>query len=129
MSRRDAVAGSITGLVALLATVTYLILGFTANAWGVAWVVFLTVPITGIIADIVKNKHGWAGKVTGLVALLCVIIYMVLGFFGKDLFGRALWDRGWIVFFAIPITGIIVRMFTAGRAEEHKADTPESGKE
>lgn len=119
MNRRDLVLGSITGLVALLATVAFLIIGFTVpGSWGLAWVVFLLIPITGTIVDIAKNKNGWAGKVTGLVALLCVITYMILGFLGKPLFGRALWHPGWIIFFAIPITGTIVKMATAGKAED-----------
>ena len=128
--KRDSVAGSVTGLVALLVTVAFLIIGFTIpGAWSVAWLLFLIIPITGIIVDIAKNKHGWAGKVTGVVTLLCVIIYLLMGFLGERLFGRPLWHPGWIIFFAIPITGTIVKMFTAGKTEEKNANASESGKE
>ena len=46
---------------------------------------------------------------TGVVALLCVIIYLLLGFVWH------LWHPSWIIFFAIPISGIIVKMFAGGK--------------
>lgn len=42
-------AATIVALVPLLALIVYLILGWTIGAWAWAWVVFLAVPIVGII--------------------------------------------------------------------------------
>lgn len=99
-------ADSIVSLVALLAVTAFLLIGFTAGFWQFAWLVFLLIPITAIITGmLVTGKKDVAGMVTGLVALLAVITYMILGF----AFG--LWHPGWLVFMAIPISATIAGLF------------------
>ena len=118
MNKKKTIADSMVGLVALLCTVAFLIIIFTIpGSWYMAWMVFLIIPIVAIIINIATSKRGWEGKITGVVTLLCVIFYFIMGFFGERLFGRPLWHPGWIIFFAIPITSIIVKMATAGKDE------------
>ncbi len=120
-NRKTAIAGSITGLVALLATVAFLLIGFTTGAWHLAWVLFLLIPITGIIVDIATNKRDIAGKITGMVALLATIGFFVLGFVW------GLWHPGWVIFFAIPISGVIMKMFMpeADHHQDNGQNTPQ----
>lgn len=111
-SKRKTLGGLFVSLTALLATVIFLILGFTQGNWYIAWVVFLAVPIVSIIVDIVTNRKDISGKITGIVSLLCVASFMLMGFVW------GLWHPGWIIFFAIPISGVIVKIFaTKGDAE------------
>jgi hypothetical protein len=63
----------------------------------------------------VTNRKDISGKVTGVVALLCVITFMLIGFL------TGIWSPTWIIFFAIPISGVIVKIFTA-KAEEPPKD-------
>jgi hypothetical protein len=107
-------AGNIVGLVALLAVAAFMILGFTTDAWYLAWLVFLAIPVTAILTDILSKKKDVAGLVAGLTAMLAIIAYMIMGFIYD------LWHPGWIVFLAIPVSSIIVNLIK---------DTPESGKE
>lgn len=106
-NRKKTVGSQIVSLTALLATAAYLLLGFTINGWHVYWVLFLAIPIMSIIVDIVVNHKDLSGKVTGIIALLCVITYVLLGFL------LDLWHPGWIIFLAVPISGVIVKIFTS----------------
>ena len=92
-------------LTALLATAVYLLLGFTIGGWHIYWVIFLAIPIMSIIVDVVEGRKDLAGKVTGIVALLCVVVFILVGFLADT------WHPTWIIFFAIPISGVIVKMF------------------
>ncbi len=106
-NRNKTVGGQIVSLTALLAAAVFLIIGFTRGAWHIAWVVFLAIPIVSIIVDIAVNRKDASGKVSGIVSLLCVAAYMLMGFVW------GLWHPYWIIFFAIPISGVIVKIFTA----------------
>ncbi|MDD5018572.1 MAG: hypothetical protein PHO15_10805 [Eubacteriales bacterium] len=99
MSRKKELSGLITGLVAIVATACFLVIGFLTGGWHPAWLVFLAIPITGIIGDLVTK--GKDVSVTGLIAFLAVVAYLVIGFKWN------LWHPGWILFFAIPIAGTI----------------------
>ncbi len=115
-NRKTTVGGQIVSLTALLAAAVFLILGFTMGAWHIAWVVFLAIPIVSIIVDIVVNRKDASGKISGIVSLLCVAAYMLMGFVW------GLWHPGWIIFLAIPISGIIVKIFTGKDGSEQSND-------
>jgi hypothetical protein len=115
-------AGSIVSLVALLAVTTFLIIGFTTDGWQLAWLVFLLIPVTAIIVDIAAKRKNLAGLVTGLVALVATIIYLILGFF------LTLWHPGWIIFLAIPISRIIYGMIS-GEVEKAPDDQKKDGEQ
>lgn len=121
MGKKNDIAGSIVGLVALLATVGFLLIGFTVGAWHIAWLLFLLIPVVSIIMDIATKKRDVKGLVTGFVAILCVAGFLLMGFVWN------LWHPGWIIFFAIPISGIIANMFTAGeeKPQQNGQDTPQ----
>lgn len=102
MSEKKELPGLITGLVALLAVACFMILGFFTGAWYIVWVVFLAIPLTGIIMDVVAKRKDISGTVTGLVAILAAAAYFVLGFVFD------LWHPGWLVFIAIPLTAMIL---------------------
>lgn len=108
--------GMITGLVALLAVAAFMIMGFLIKgAWTTAWIVFLVIPLTGIITNLIFNKKNRADTVIGAVAILCVIIFFLLGFLANA------WSISWIVFLLIPITAIIVNMFKVIRKDKDTA--------
>jgi hypothetical protein len=127
MNKRNSIAGSIVGLVALLCVVTFLIIGFSTEIWHPTWMVFLLIPVTSLIVDLAV-KRDLHGRVTGVVSLLCVLAYLVMGFLGEQLVGHALWHPGWIIFFAIPISGILVKMFAPGTSEEKGQDADTQSK-
>jgi hypothetical protein len=50
------IVGSITGIVSLLAVAVFMLLGFYASAWPLAWLVFLAIPITSITLNMFVKK-------------------------------------------------------------------------
>jgi hypothetical protein len=112
MSKNKAVGDSITGLVALLCVVAFLLVGFTTGQWSPTWVIFLLIPVTSTIVSIARGKKDVQGAVTGVVALLATAGFLLIGFLMHA------WHPGWLIFFAIPISGIIVKMATGGQDQE-----------
>jgi asparagine N-glycosylation enzyme membrane subunit Stt3 len=102
MSKKNELAGLITGLVAVLAAACFFIIGFMTGGWQYAWLVFLTVPVTAIVADIITKNKDFSGSIIGLIAVLAAAAFFVLGFvYGK-------WHPGWLVFLVVPIAAIVI---------------------
>jgi hypothetical protein len=116
---KKGLANSIVSLVSLLAVTSFLIIGFTTNAWQVAWLVFLLIPVTAIVTDLASQKKNITGLVTGLAALLATVAYMLMGFV------FSLWHPGWIVFLAIPIARIITGMIIGEPADQKDSQVKE----
>jgi len=114
MSKKKEISGLITGLVTLIAVACFIILGFTTGAWYLVWMVFLAIPITAIIADFAAKKKDFSGSLVGVVSLLAVIAFMLMGFL------YSLWNIAWIVFLLIPISAIIMNIIKAAKKDEQK---------
>jgi hypothetical protein len=105
------ISGSITGIVAILAAAAYFILGFSSLHLGDrGWLVFLAIPLTAIIADMIKRK---SGAVVGLVAIIAAIAFILIGFFVDNS-----WHIAWVVFLLIPITAIINNIVKTAKGNE-----------
>lgn len=104
MSQRKQLPGLITGLVALIATACFMILGFTIGSWHLVWMVFLAVPITGIITDVLFKKEDKTGAIVGMVAILAAGAFFLLGFLG------GYWHPAWLVFLLIPLTASVIEI-------------------
>lgn len=116
MNAKQRAGGSIIALVSLLATFTFLFIGFTQHIWSPTWLVFLIIPVVSIFVDIVTKKKDVVGLVSGVVSMLCFVGYLLMGFLLN------LWHPGWLIFFAVPISGVITKMF----AGETKTDENET---
>ncbi len=81
----------------VVATLTvFFLLGFIFNLWGVAWLVFLAIPLYAITTESPK-KH----RAVASIPFISLIIFFILGFF----FG--LWGYSWLAFLLIPIVAIV----------------------
>ncbi len=116
-------ADSLVGLVAVLAATAFLLIGFLTNAWHVAWLVFLLIPVTAILSGLLSGDKDIGGLITGMVAILATIAYMIMGFVFN------LWHPGWLVFMIIPITAIIAGMFTDDKKPDNKPDEQDPGQD
>ena len=117
-NKKSAVAGSVVGLVALLSVVAFLLTGFLTGVWSPTWLVFLAIPLTSILTDIFTKGKGIVSVLTGIVALLSVIAFLIIGFMWD------LWHPGWVVFFAIPISQIIAKMISGvSCSDDHGTDS------
>ena len=116
-SKKNTVGGAIISLTALLCAAAFLFIGFTQHIWHPTWLIFLSIPIVSAIVDI-ATKRDASGSISGIVAIICVIIFFYLGTQGY-------WHPGWLVFFAIPITHTLISIFKRSKAEKtaENADT------
>lgn len=119
-NNRNALAGSIVGLVSLIAVATFLLIGFTSHVWHPTWLVFFAIPVASTLTDVTIRRRGAGAAVTGAVSLIAASVFLVLGFE----YGR--WHPGWLVFFAIPIADILTKIFEKARnidgdSPDHKA--------
>lgn len=105
---QKSLGGLLISLTALLAAAAYLLLGFTVGGWHIYWVLFLAVPIMSIIVDIVEARKPVSARIPGIVALVCIITFILVGFLAD------IWHPTWLIFFAVPISGIIAKMFSKG---------------
>lgn len=111
-TKKSAVGGAIISLVALLSTAAFLYIGFVMHIWHPTWLVFLSIPIVSAIVDIATCKRNLAGAVSGIVSIGCAVAYLYMGFILN------LWHPGWLIFFAIPITHALIKIFTGGDAQQ-----------
>lgn len=119
MTKRHPIGSGIISLVCLLSTVAFLFIGFTMHTWHPTWLIFLSIPIVSGIVD-VATKRDAAGAISGIVSVICVVAYLYMGV------ALRLWHPGWLIFFAIPITHIIVKLFTGGEAKHKKPDSEDT---
>jgi CDP-diglyceride synthetase len=107
--------GSVIGLIAILATVVYFVLGLMFGKWHPGWLVFLAVPIAAITFDISKKKDV-PGAIVGLVAVLSVVAFILMG----TILG--IWYIAWLVFLLIPITAIIINIVKVASQDGYKQE-------
>jgi hypothetical protein len=110
VTKNKDIQGSVIGLIAIIAAITYFVLGFVFGKWHPGWLVFLAIPIAAILLVIYRKKD--AGAVVGLVALLATVAFMLLGTF------LGIWYIAWLVFLLIPITAIIINIVKAAQGEQ-----------
>jgi hypothetical protein len=65
IAHKKNIGGMLPGLVALLATVAYMIMGFVYGLWHPGWIVFLAIPISSVLSGMFggsKDGGQTAGK-------------------------------------------------------------------
>lgn len=93
--------------VPILFTVAiFLLLSVLYTAWGTAWVLFLSLPATVILADLITASIIGTNRIIifeimAVIIFLCVLVYVVLAWFSVIL---------WHPFWLIPVGGVIVSL-------------------
>lgn len=101
----DLIGGAICISVMFLSVAVYLFLGTFAGLWNPHWVIIpvcaLSCGIIGIIFDLINGKkrenkikrgeNPYSGAACGILILLCIITYLLLGVF------TSLWHPLWII--------------------------------
>lgn len=87
--------------IPIVAIIIFLIWGFSLNAWYIAWIVFLAVPVLASLIEAIEKRkpHRFCYPV------LVVIAYMICGL------GYGVWHPTWVLFLTIPIFYSICGVF------------------
>ena len=79
-----------------ISVVAFLLLGFSFNEWGSAWLVFLILPVYAIRKEAPRKD-----QIIALSPFVALVIFFVLGYCFE------LWEYSWMAFLLIPIVAII----------------------
>ena len=77
----------------IVTLIAYLLLGFLCNAWWIAWIVFLTIPIYYSVISCVRRKK--LSDFAYPVLITCVYLFIGLWW--------GVWHPGWILFVSVPL--------------------------
>lgn len=85
--------GAFGGMITLICTLTFFVLGAVFGLWHPGWMVFLLIPVIISLIEAIE-KNNWH---IFCYPVLVVIIYLLCGFYGK------LWHPMWVLFITIPL--------------------------
>lgn len=107
-AKKPKVLNMLSGLIPILVTITYLILGGVFNLWHPGWIVFLFIPVLLSLIDAIyfKRPNDFCFPV------VVVIAYLFIGF---EFSG---WHPYWFLFLLIPVYYIICDAFNKNNDEE-----------
>ncbi len=90
----------VVALMPFIAIILFFGIGFGLQIWHPTWLVFFLIPMSAIVSDAITNKKNkyWF---TSLTPFLAVTGFLVLGFYYRA------WHPGWLIFFLIPVSGIL----------------------
>ena len=77
----------------VITAVAYLLLGFLVDAWGIAWILFCTIPVYYGLIDCIKSRK--ISHFPYVTLMPCIYLYLGMQY--------SLWHPGWIIFCTIPI--------------------------
>lgn len=106
----------VIALSPFVATITFLILGFGFDLWHPGWMIFLIIPVTGVVMSMGKTKD--EHLTTALSPFAATVIFLLLGFVYD------LWHPGWMVFLIIPVLGIWNSRYTMRKIDLLTALSP-----
>lgn len=107
-AKKPKVLNMLSGLIPVLITITYFILGGVFNLWHPGWLVFLFIPVFLTLIDAIyfKRPNDFCFPV------VVVIAYLFIGF---EFSG---WHPYWFLFLLIPVYYIICDAFKKNNDEE-----------
>ncbi len=89
-------------LVALspfISVILFFVLGFGFGYWHPGWLVFLLIPITGILSE---HKYKSKTIVSELSPFIALLVFLLIGLITDT------WHPTWAIFFIIPASAILV---------------------
>lgn len=107
-AKKPKVLNMLSGLIPVLITITYFILGGVFNLWHPGWLVFLFIPVFLTLIDAIYFKR----PDDFCFPVLVVIAYLFIGF---EFSG---WHPYWFLFLLIPVYYIICDAFKKNNDEE-----------
>ena len=107
-AKKPKVLNMLSGLIPVLITITYFILGGVFNLWHPGWLVFLFIPVFLTLIDAIYFKR----PDDFCFPVLVVIAYLFIGF---EFSG---WHPYWFLFLLIPVYYIICDAFKKSNDEE-----------
>jgi uncharacterized membrane protein len=113
VEKRNEKENKVVKLSPFIAIIAFFLLGFLYSAWHPAWLVFLGIPIAGVLfeADDI-GEH----KLVALSPFIATIAFFLIGTYNLTIWGYTFtFLDAWLVFFIIPILGLVNDKTLLGR--------------
>jgi len=112
--RRESKDHKLVALSPFLAVIAFFLIGFGTGAWHPGWLVFLGIPIAGVLFDFEKEDEEY--RIVALSPFIATIAFFLIGTYTPSIFGYQLtYVDAWLVFFIIPILGLLKDNSVIGR--------------
>lgn len=112
IEKRNSKESKIVALSPFVALIAFILLGFLFNEWHPGWLVFLIIPIAGVLFENDSDEH----LLLSLSPFIATIAFFLIGTYTPTLFGYTLtYADAWLVFFVIPILGLVNDKTLIGR--------------
>lgn len=98
LTRKITVPSKITGVMVFLAVIAFVLIGQLTNVWHPTWLVFMAIPLSGILTSVSSIKH----KIIGSLPFISLIIYFTVSHFYTPFY-----LYGWPVFLLTLIGGML----------------------
>jgi uncharacterized membrane protein len=82
-------------LMPFISVIVFMLLGLLGDLWHPGWLVFLVIPVAGILTGTSQKR-----SVVAIMPFISVVAFVFLGLEG-------LWNPGWLVFLSIPMTAVL----------------------
>ncbi len=96
--KESGVKGKLIATTPFISLVIFFILGMQFDLWHPGWLVFMLVPISGVVLG---GRLNLKTQLVGLSPFVTFIFFMLYGHFTD------VWHPTWIVFFIIPVLGLM----------------------
>jgi uncharacterized membrane protein len=81
-----------------ISLIVFFILGLQFDLWHPGWLVFMLVPISGVVLG---ARLKWNTLIVGLSPFISIIFFILFAYFTD------IWHPTWLVFFIIPVLGLM----------------------
>ncbi|MCF7927282.1 MAG: DUF1700 domain-containing protein [Candidatus Izimaplasma sp.] len=96
-NRKQTYDETFIALSPFIAVIAYMLMGFLGEMWHPGWLVFLIIPLTGLIVSV--RRDGWQILLTSIAPFIAVGAFIIMGEYYD------LWHPGWLVFLIVPFVG------------------------
>lgn len=104
VEKRNEKEPKLVALSPFVATIAFFLLGFLYNAWHPGWLVFLSIPVAGILFG---TEAGDDTRLVALSPFIATTAFFLIGTYTPTLLGYTFtYVDAWLVFFIIPILGL-----------------------
>ncbi len=86
----------LVALAPFLSIIAFMLLGFIGGMWHPGWLVFLFIPIAGVLGNVNKKE-----KFVAISPFISLIVFIFLGV------AYQAWHPGWLMFMLVPIAGVL----------------------